>query len=90
MKFFVVLAALFATVVIASPTDSTAAAPADESASPAGHKVAADGPAPDGCYWSGTAPFCAGGCPADYTEMTRGGCGDGACCVTGEKVLCCK
>ena len=98
MKFLVVLAALFATVAIASPTDAPAAAPADESAatkyllthSPVGHKVAEDGPAPDGCYWDGTAPFCAGSCPSAYVERTRGGCGDGACCWTGEKTLCCK
>ncbi|KAI3322303.1 hypothetical protein HD806DRAFT_536768 [Xylariaceae sp. AK1471] len=49
-----------------------------------------DGPAPAGCYWDGTAPFCAGSCPPGYTEENRGSCGDGACCWTGYKVLCCK
>ena len=98
MKFFIVFAALFATVAIASPTDAAAAAPADESAaikyllntSPAGHMAAEDGPPPPGCYWDGTAPFCAGSCPTGYTEKERGSCGDGACCWTGYKVLCCK
>ena len=102
MKFFVVLAAVFATVAIASPADATAAATdakaADQSAalkylltnSPPGHQAEEDGPAPEGCYWDGTAPFCAGSCPRGYTEKGRGSCGDGACCWTGYKVLCCK
>jgi hypothetical protein len=51
---------------------------------------AMDGPAPQGCYWDGTAPFCAGFCPRGYEEENRGSCGDGACCITGYKVLCCK
>jgi hypothetical protein len=42
------------------------------------------------CYWDGTAPFCAGGCPNGYVERMRNGCGDGACCWTGYKVYCCK
>ncbi len=41
------------------------------------------------CYWDGTSPFCAGSCPAGYTERGRSACGDGACCVTGYKVYCC-
>ncbi|HEX6473129.1 MAG TPA: hypothetical protein VF069_28825 [Streptosporangiaceae bacterium] len=44
----------------------------------------------DSCYWDGTAPFCAGGCPAGYVERMRNSCGDGACCWTGYKVYCCK
>ncbi|KAI0389673.1 hypothetical protein F5Y17DRAFT_462522 [Xylariaceae sp. FL0594] len=51
---------------------------------------AMDGPAPNGCFWDGTAPFCAGSCPTGYTEENRGSCGDGACCWTGYKVLCCR
>jgi hypothetical protein len=42
------------------------------------------------CYWDGTAPFCAGACPAGYTAQRRDSCGDGACCITGYKVYCCK
>ena len=98
---FATVAIASPTVAIASSADasaSTAPAATDESAAikyllthpPAGHKVAEDGPAPDGCYWDGTAPFCAGSCPPGYEERTRGGCGDGACCITGYKFLCCK
>ncbi|KAI1661250.1 hypothetical protein F4813DRAFT_346919 [Daldinia decipiens] len=43
----------------------------------------------DNCYWSGTAPFCAGSCDAGYTECSTDGCGDGACCTTGYKKYCC-
>jgi hypothetical protein len=43
-----------------------------------------------GCYWSGTAPFCAGGCYPGWSEAKRDNCGDGECCLTGTKVLCCK
>ncbi|KAH9885423.1 hypothetical protein C8Q73DRAFT_303237 [Cubamyces lactineus] len=42
------------------------------------------------CYWDGTAPFCAGSCPDGYVDCGRSGCGDGACCVTGIKVYCCR
>ncbi|KAJ8475041.1 hypothetical protein ONZ51_g6820 [Trametes cubensis] len=42
------------------------------------------------CFWSGTAPFCAGACPAGYVDCGRDGCGDGACCWTGIKVYCCR
>ncbi|KAI0327666.1 hypothetical protein GY45DRAFT_1327313 [Cubamyces sp. BRFM 1775] len=42
------------------------------------------------CFWSGTAPFCAGSCPAGYVDCGRDGCGDGACCWTGIKVYCCR
>ncbi|PPQ87320.1 hypothetical protein CVT25_002068 [Psilocybe cyanescens] len=58
--------------------------------SPAGHQAEEDGPAPPGCYWDGTAPFCAGSCPDGYEEANRGSCGDGACCWTGYKFLCCR
>ncbi|KAI0658365.1 hypothetical protein C8Q70DRAFT_995213 [Cubamyces menziesii] len=43
----------------------------------------------DPCFWSGTAPFCAGSCPVGYVDCGRDGCGDGACCITGIKVFCC-
>ncbi|PPQ87318.1 hypothetical protein CVT25_002066 [Psilocybe cyanescens] len=100
MKFFV-LAALFATIAFAAPADDTKAVSTNtnnESSalkylianSPAGHQAEEDGPAPPGCFWSGTAPFCAGSCPSGYEEEIRGSCGDGACCWTGYKVLCCR
>jgi hypothetical protein len=38
--------------------------------------------------WRGTAPFCDGQCRAGEREIRRSDCGDGACCVTGSKVLC--
>lgn len=100
MKFFV-LATIFATTVLAVPAENTKAVSAgtnDQSSalnyllenSPSGHQAEEDGPAPEGCYWDGTAPFCAGSCPNGYTESGRGSCGDGACCWTGYKFLCCK
>lgn len=46
--------------------------------------------AADACFWSGTAPFCAGSCPVGYVDCARDGCGDGACCITGYKVFCCR
>ncbi|OCL13495.1 hypothetical protein AOQ84DRAFT_372126 [Glonium stellatum] len=42
------------------------------------------------CYWDGTAPFCAGGCPQDYSDCGRSTYGDGAACWTGIKVYCCR
>lgn len=42
------------------------------------------------CYWDGTSPFCAGGCPSGYSDCATNGCGDGACCVTGYKKYCCR
>jgi hypothetical protein len=45
--------------------------------------------------WYGTAPFCAGSCPSGWQELQRLSCcgsnsapGCGACCWTGNKVLC--
>ncbi|PPQ97769.1 hypothetical protein CVT26_012799 [Gymnopilus dilepis] len=96
MKTFFAFAAAFVGVAVAAVATNNNA---DQSAaaldylttnSPAGHQAKEDGPAPPGCYWDGTAPFCAGSCPAGYTEEDRGSCGDGACCWTGYKVLCCK
>ena len=52
--------------------------------------LAEGGIIPYGCHWEGTAPFCAANkCRRGYTERDRSGCGDGACCVTGMKLLCC-
>lgn len=98
MQFLIVLATVFATITIASPVDGTTTTPTDESAamkylltnSPVGHQANENGPAPAGCYWDGTAPFCAGSCDSGYTETDRGSCGDSRCCWTGYKVLCCK
>lgn len=43
-----------------------------------------------GCYWSGTAPFCAGSCDRGYRQCASSGTGDGKTCVTGYKQQCCK
>ncbi|KAF5605935.1 uncharacterized protein FSUBG_6271 [Fusarium subglutinans] len=43
-----------------------------------------------GCRWEGTAPYCAGECDAGWTERGRSQCGDGSCCWTGSKALCCE
>ncbi|KAH9485620.1 hypothetical protein JR316_0002530 [Psilocybe cubensis] len=81
MKFFIVFSALLASAstVLASPAEDTTSS----------LQFAQDGTAPNGCHWEGTAPFCAGSCAQGYTEIDRGGCGDGACCITGIKTLCC-
>ena len=54
---------------------------------------AAGGIQPSACFYSGSAPSCEGE-PGDC--VARGfkfcgysDCGDGACCTTGRKVLCC-
>jgi len=96
-KFFIVLASVLATVAIASPADTTPAAPADESAviksptnSPEVHQGNEDVPAPVGCYWFGAAPFCTGGYPEIFYEINRGQCSDSGCYLVREKVLCCQ
>lgn len=38
--------------------------------------------------WYGTAPFCDGQCPPGQQQIATSNCGDGACCWTGQKVLC--
>jgi len=43
-----------------------------------------------GCYWDGSAPFCAGSCPRGWTSGKRSSSGDGLQCWTGDKVYCCK
>jgi len=102
MQINLVAVAIFAAVgIMGAPSDKVkdvANIPANQSAtlkylltnSPSGHQAEEDGPAPPGCYWDGTAPFCSGSCPNGYTEEDRGYCGDGACCWTGIKVLCCR
>ncbi|KAF4626429.1 hypothetical protein G7Y89_g11730 [Cudoniella acicularis] len=42
------------------------------------------------CYWEGSAPFCKGKCKNGFVETARTKCGDGKCCATGSKALCCK
>jgi len=48
------------------------------------------GPTPPGCYWDGTSPYCDGHCPPGYDGRGHDRCGDGFCCWSGFKVLCCK
>lgn len=38
--------------------------------------------------WRGTAPFCSGECLPGETQVGTSNCGNGACCWTGQKVLC--
>ncbi|KAI9731522.1 MAG: hypothetical protein M1834_004642 [Cirrosporium novae-zelandiae] len=42
------------------------------------------------CYWDGTSPFCAGQCPSGYVACGKNSQGDGAECLTGFKMFCCK
>ncbi|GJE98109.1 hypothetical protein PsYK624_143310 [Phanerochaete sordida] len=57
-----------------------------------GHKAfcCTDQRAGDGCSWFGTAPLCAGKCPAGTYQITEDGNGDGDTCISGNKVYCCK
>jgi len=82
MKFIAIFAVAIASVAFARPAEqgATADSVADATLSPAELY----------CYWDGTSPFCAGGCPQGYYEDRRDTCGDGACCWTGYKVRCCK
>ncbi len=43
------------------------------------------------CYWKGTSPICSTSneCPTGFNLVCKDGCGDGKCCVTGVKALCC-
>ena len=43
------------------------------------------------CYWKGTSPICSTSneCPTGFSLVCKDGCGDGKCCVTGVKALCC-
>ncbi|CAL8577264.1 hypothetical protein XPA_003101 [Xanthoria parietina] len=48
-------------------------------------------PAPKGCTFTGTAPFCfPHDCPKDYVITTKSHCGTGHCCWLGWKWQCCK
>lgn len=38
--------------------------------------------------WRGTAPFCEGQCLPGEKVIKKSNCGNGACCWTGQKVLC--
>ncbi|KAF4957177.1 hypothetical protein FGADI_3242 [Fusarium gaditjirri] len=42
------------------------------------------------CRWEGTAPYCEGECKPGWSERERSLCGDGRCCWTGLKALCCE
>jgi len=79
MKFLILVSAALATVVLASPFTENAD----------GKLATLDGAPPPGCHWEGTSPACDGFCLSGYVERDRGPCGDGACCVTGMKALCC-
>ncbi|KAG2124687.1 hypothetical protein DEU56DRAFT_744386 [Suillus clintonianus] len=78
MKFLSVVALSFAALL--SPATATYSSNSD------GGQVVTN---VQSCYWSGSAPFCAGGCGFDAKECATSACGDGACCVTGYKKLCC-
>nr|CAH0107235.1 unnamed protein product [Daphnia galeata] len=43
------------------------------------------------CYWKGTSPICESGdaCPYGFSLICKDSCGDGKCCWTGNKSLCC-
>jgi hypothetical protein len=61
-----------------------------EEASLEAESLESDGTAqPEQCFWDGTAPFCEGRCPVGYKVVQMSECGDGRCCWTGWKVLCC-
>ena len=93
MKLAIICAIATASIAYASPAEEGASLKLAGSVlqTTSGELFGQDGPAPEGCYWHGTAPFChAGGCHTGYTESNKGSCGDGACCWTGYKALCCK
>lgn len=79
MKVLILISAALTTVVLASPLTEEID----------GKLSTFDGAPPPGCHWEGTAPICAGSCTTGYIEKDRGPCGDGACCVSGVKTLCC-
>ncbi|KAL2217372.1 hypothetical protein M432DRAFT_617677 [Thermoascus aurantiacus ATCC 26904] len=45
--------------------------------------------APPGCYWAGKAPMCQEPCPQPLYWCSVDRCGDGKCCTSGMKILCC-
>ena len=85
MKFFIVIAAALATVSLAAPADDAKA-----TENTAANTYGQGGAAPSGCYWSGIAHYCTPSCDAPYFESKEDACGDGECCTSGFKVLCCK
>lgn len=42
------------------------------------------------CRWRGRAPFCNGECSPGECQVQRSRCGNGQCCTTGGKRLCCR
>ncbi|KAI0327673.1 hypothetical protein GY45DRAFT_1372990 [Cubamyces sp. BRFM 1775] len=84
---------MFALLVLATGIKAAVVESADATVT---SLTAGSGPSTDGaldvspCYWDGTAPFCAGGCSDGYVDCGRDSCGNGACCVTGIKVYCCR
>ena len=50
------------------------------------------GPPPSSCFWHHTAPICSNSdCPAGSVRTGEpSDCGDGKCCATGKKILCCR
>ena len=88
MKFFIVIAAALATISLAAPADDAKATENTDLNS--ANTYGQGGAAPTGCYWNGTPNFCLPSCDAPYFESRQDACGDGECCMTGYKVLCCK
>ena len=86
MKFFIVAAAL-ATISHAAPAEDTSAT--ENTALKSADSYGQGGPAPSGCYWTGTPDFCVPSCDEGSFETKHDPCGDGPCCMTGFKVLCC-
>ncbi|EDR06004.1 uncharacterized protein LACBIDRAFT_302257 [Laccaria bicolor S238N-H82] len=89
MKTHWILIALATAVsVFAIPTQNFLDAPVDRS-SPSNETIKIVYINRD-CFWSGNAPYCAGSCDPPYVEVDRNQCGDGQCCWSGSKALCCK
>ncbi|KAF4506584.1 hypothetical protein G6O67_006653 [Ophiocordyceps sinensis] len=77
MRFSIIISSLFSFLSTASPTDNQGL----------DIRTTAEAAAPNaGCYWSGTAPFCAGHCPSPYTECKQ----EKKNCWTGHKSHCCN
>ena len=87
MKFLIVIAAALATISHAAPAEDTQAI--ENTALKSANSYGQGGPAPSGCYWNGIAHYCTPSCDAPYFESKQDACGDGECCLTGYKVLCC-
>ncbi|KAF9562442.1 hypothetical protein CPC08DRAFT_796744 [Agrocybe pediades] len=101
MKLYLVIA-LFVVRAMTSPTDEDSnegeivipddAMPSQYILSSKGDLLEelSGGSAPVGCYWDGTAPYCDGHCSPGYKSHGHDRCGDGFCCWSGIKMLCCK